>query len=265
MSIDLIPLPTFEGRMIRAIEHFDQLWFPVSDLAAAWGIDRSTPDKIVERNIDVFLGFTALVKDTHDVTSNHAFRALNERGLYLMMGKISASRLKNPEAKRAIIRFQRWVPELIQKFRKGEIAQITDIKTELEQARHYAGLTQGDPRHFQAAVFKKHNMPEYAEALLLSPLASVQDGGGSWFNPSQLVQFCNDPMLTAERLNHYLCNNPKDPDRRPFQFKEGYIWRLTPLGREHGKEYIYTAPSQHQEIRIAWRKSVLVASGLVKE
>jgi hypothetical protein len=40
------------------------------------------------------------------------------------MGKISASRLKHPAAKESIIRFQRWVPELIQKYRKKEIVQI---------------------------------------------------------------------------------------------------------------------------------------------
>jgi hypothetical protein len=31
---------------------------------------------------------------------------------------------------------------------------------------------------------------------------------------------------------------------------------------EHGREYMYTAPSMHQEVRIAWRVTVLYAAGL---
>jgi prophage antirepressor-like protein len=257
----LIPLPTFEGREIRGTEKDGQVWISIHDLSLALGLDRSTLAKHIERDSDLY-AFTHISVDN---LSTVPLRCVNEEGLYLLLGAISTSRLK-PEIRTAIREFRKWtVPKLLKQFRKGEIVQTTDIKAELEQARHYAGLTQGDPRHFQAAVFKKHNMPEYAEALLQSTPVPVQGDTGGWFNPSQLVQFCNDPMLTAERLNHYLANNPKDPDRRPFQFKEGYIWRLTPLGMEHGKEYVYTAPSQHQEIRIAWRKSVLAAVGLVKE
>lgn len=257
MSTALIPLPTFEGKEIRAIEHFDQVWFPVSDLAAAWGIDRSTPDKIVERNIDVFLGFTALVKDSNDVTSNQVFRAVNERGLYLMMGKISASRLKNPDAKKAIIRFQRWVPELIQKFRTGEIHQDQQLDEvvafDLIEAKQIAKLTDTDPKILQAAILRKHGYPEIADAIR----PAITHGESGWYNPTSLMKFCNDPDLTPERLNWYLKN-------KGFQVKDGFLWRLTPEGQKHGEEYQFNAPGGHSEPRIAWRKSVLVASGLVK-
>ena len=257
MGTDLIPLPTFEGKTIRAIEHFDQIWFPVSDLAAAWGIDRSTPDKIVERNIDVFLGFTALVKDTKDVTSNQVFRAVNERGLYLMMGKISASRLKNPNAKRAIIRFQRWVPELIEKFRKGEIQQIQTpkIEDELVRAKYLAELSGGNLQAFQKIALEKCGFKDYAPALN-NP--AIIHGESGWYNPTRLISLCNDPDLTPERLNWYLKN-------KGFQVKDGFLWRLTPEGWKHGEEYPFNAPGGHSEPRIAWRKSILTASGLVKE
>jgi hypothetical protein len=31
---------------------------------------------------------------------------------------------------------------------------------------------------------------------------------------------------------------------------------------EHGREYLYTSPHQHSEIRLSWRESILYASGL---
>lgn len=35
----------FDGKEIRIIEDKSEVWIPIADLAAAWGIDRSTPDK----------------------------------------------------------------------------------------------------------------------------------------------------------------------------------------------------------------------------
>ena len=263
MSQDLIPFPTFEGHEIRALDQDGLIWIPTADLTRAWGLHRNTLRDVLTRNKKRFEGFTTT--GAHE-TRAAGLRLVNELGLYLLMGMISSDRVKDPAAAEAILRFQRWVPQLIQRFRRGEIIQRVDIKAELEQARHYAGLAQGDPRHFQAAIFRKHGMPEYSEALLAS-IPSLIHGEAGWFNPSQLVPMCHDPLLTAERLNWYLCNNPKDPDRRPFQYRDmNHLWRLTPLGWEHGKEYLYTAqPSGHSEIRIAWRKSILVASGLLKE
>ena len=108
----------FEGKEILVLEREDGPCFPLLDLALAWGVDRKTPGNLIERNKELFVGMYHSVGDVtyHDV---------NERGLYLLMGKISADRLKNPEAKAAMIRFQRWVPELIQKYRKKEIVQIS--------------------------------------------------------------------------------------------------------------------------------------------
>ena len=121
MTADLATI--FEGKEIRVIEHDNDVWIPIADIANAWGIDRSTPDNMIKRNARVFEGLTSSVLD---VTST-PMECINERGLYLMMGKISAGRLKNKAAEEAIIRFQRWFPELIQRYRKGEIVPVDDI------------------------------------------------------------------------------------------------------------------------------------------
>lgn len=121
MTPDLATL--FEGKEIRVIEHNNDLWIPIADLANAWGIDRSTPDNMINRNQEVFEGVSATVLDT----ASTPMQCVNERGLYLMMGKISAGRLKNPAAKTIIIRFQKWFPEILQKHRKGELVSVDDI------------------------------------------------------------------------------------------------------------------------------------------
>jgi prophage antirepressor-like protein len=248
----------FEGKTVTVTERDGDLWFPLADLAAAWGIDRKTPGNLVGRNQDLFAG---MFLSDGDVT----YHDVNERGLYLLMGKISADRLKNPEAKAAMIRFQRWVPELIQQYRKKEIVPAKKPDQELDEvvaydlieARQIAALTSTDPKAMQAAALRKLGYPELAD--VLSP--PVVHGETGWYNPKQLGEMCG---LTSEQINNWLHNNPKDTERRPFQYRDATtrLWRLTPFGMEHGREYMYTAPSMHQEVRIAWRVTVLYAAGL---
>lgn len=243
----------FEGKEVLTFERNGEIWFTLADLAAAWGVDRKTPGNLLGRNHDLFEG---MYLSDGDVT----YHDVNERGLYLLMGKISADRLKNPAAKDAIIRFQRWVPELIQQYRKREIVQVQqqpNIKAELIQAREEADVCQCDPRLLFAAVYRKHGEVEKAEALQV-PVPMLVHGETGWYNPTRLIGLCNDPDLTPERLNWYLSN-------KGFQVKENGIWRLTPAGLIHGKEYPFNAPSGHSEPRIAWRESILYASGLKRD
>lgn len=246
-------VPFFEGKEVRVIERDGEPWFPLVDLAEAWGINRKTPGNLIDRNKEIFDGMA------HVGVCNIPDDEVNERGLYLLMGKISADRLKNPQAKEALIRFQRWVPELIQRYRKKEIVPKPEPVQELDEviafdlieARQIATLTETDPKVMQAAILRKHGYPELAD--VMAP--SVVHGESGWYNPTRLVALCNDPDLTPERLNWYLKN-------KGFQVKENGIWRLTPAGLIHGKEYPFNAPSGHSEPRIAWRESVLYASGL---
>ena len=243
----------FEGKEVLTFERNGEIWFPLADLAAAWGVDRKTPGNLLGRNHDLFEG---MYLSDGDVT----YHGVNERGLYLLMGKISADRLKNPAAKEAIIRFQRWVPELIQQYRKREIAPVPAgpvLDTELQQARRIAELTGTDLKTMQAAALRKCGLPEYAD-VLQQQVPAITHGETGWYNPTRLIGLCNDPDLTPERLNWYLSN-------KGFQVKENGIWRLTPAGLIHGKEYPFNAPSGHSEPRIAWRESVLYASGLKRD
>ena len=249
MSGELATL--FEGREVRVIERDGEPWFPLVDLAEAWGINRKTPANLIDRNKEIFDGMA------HVGVCNIPDDEVNERGLYLLMGKVSADRLKNPEAKAAMIRFQRWVPELIQRYRKKEIAQVqpavNTLDTELDRARTIAELTGTDLRTMQAAALRKCGLKEYADALTPS---LMHGEAGTWLNPTQIGTRCGH---TAREVNNFL-------EWHRFQYRgpDG-IWRLTDKGELHGEEYDYPTVNKHIEIRIRWRESILVASGLVRE
>ena len=123
----------FEGKEVRAIEYKNEVWVPIVDISEAWGMDRSTPTKIINRNPEVFAGLSTIV----DVTSPNALpsdhigntlKCVNEQGVYVLALKVSAGRIKNKEVKATIIRFQKWVPQLIEQFRKGELIPIAQIQ-----------------------------------------------------------------------------------------------------------------------------------------
>jgi len=248
MTGDLTPL--FEGKEIRAVEQAGEVWFPLTDLTTAWGLHRNTLRDIIQRNEKKFAGFVST--GAHETCAG--LTVVNEHGLYLLMGSVNTARLKNPVAAEAILRFQRWVPDLIKRYRKGELAQTGNVDFEIQQAKHIAELTGGDLRAFQAAALKKCGMPEYADALMQSVPALVH-GEPGWLNPSQLGERCG---LNAREINSWLYNHG-------FQYPEGPVWRLQPKGEEHGQEYWFEATSGHREIRIRWKESILTASGLIRQ
>jgi len=243
----------FEGKEVRVIEKDSELWIPLADIASAWGIDRSTPDNMIERNPEVFAGLVTTVLDA----ASTPMKSINERGLYLMMGKITTGRVKNRSAREAIIRFQKWFPELIQRYRKKEIVQVqpavNTLDSELDRARTIAQLTGTDLKTMQAAALRKCGLKEYADALTPSLMHGET---GAWLNPTQIGNRCGH---SAREVNNYL-------EWHRFQYRgpDG-LWRLTDKGELHGEEYEYPTVSKHIEIRIRWKPSILTASGLIRE
>lgn len=131
----------------------------------------------------------------------------------------------------------------------------------LNEAREIAKLTGTDPKLMQAAFLRNNGYPELAD-VMVPPAPAYVHGETGWYNPSGLVELCNDPNLTPERLNRYLENYRENGEWRPFQYREGKLWRLTKRGMDHGREYQFNLGNGHSEPRIAWRESILYASGL---
>jgi hypothetical protein len=243
----------FDGHDIRVLEKDGEIWFPICDLSKAWGIDPSTIFKQIERHPADFDGCVSDV----DNLSTGEIRCVNEPGLYAVLAISSVKNVKNPGAKELIKKFRANAPKAIHHLRKKEIVQVPGtpgLDQEIRHARTLAEKCGKNPDAFLAIALEKCGEKDYAPALLQTP--AVVHGEPGWYNITQLVTLCNDPMLNPERLNNFLKN-------RGFQYRdENRLWRLTPIAMEHGREYLYTSPHQHREIRISWRESVLYASGL---
>lgn len=240
----------FDGKEIRIIEDKSEVWIPIADLAAAWGIDRSTPDKIIDRNEEVFYGLSNTVLD---VTSNTTARCLNERGLYLMMGKVSPSRLKKPEAKQSIIKFQRWFPELIQKVRRKEVVELPLSKqATINTINHYLDIAD--------IAINRSGVPKDIAHGQAWALANVETKveltmAVSSYIKAQTTQQLQLPAAQEDIINydkHFSITKvasalklPIDKVRNVLEslniiyFENGY-WKLTAHGMQYGKVFMVT-------------------------
>ena len=187
-----------------------------------------------------------------DVTSPTG-DCVNERGLYLLMGKISASRLKNPASKEVIIRFQRWVPELIQQYRKKEIVQVPkgpDYPGIIERLKFIRSLheeTGWNLLELQKEVLREAGMisltyhiePEKPVALPKPKdyLTAKDIGERIGKSAHEVYMFLYN--------NHLLIMSPPGG------------WRLTEAGKAYGSEYAVEVGQGAIVWRIRWKKDVL--------
>jgi prophage antirepressor-like protein len=237
----------FDGKEIRVLEHDHDIWFPLTDIASAWGIDRSTPDKIIERNEDVFFGLSNTVLDA----ASTPLKCLNERGLYLLMGKISAAHLKNVEAKKTIIRFQRWFPELVQKYRKKEIVQTTlvlqtpiDIINERLDIADIAVKRSGVPKEIAHAM-----------AWATGDVKEISLSIAGYIKAQSTVQLQLPEAMQADKIEYdrlfsitkvaSALKLPIDKVRNVLDslniiYFENGIWKLTAHGEQYGKMFMVT-------------------------
>jgi prophage antirepressor-like protein len=261
----------FDGKEIRVLENDHDIWFPLTDIASAWGIDRSTPDKIIERNEDVFFGLSNTVLDA----ASTPLKCLNERGLYLLMGKISAAHLKNVEAKKTIIRFQRWFPELVQKYRKKEIVQTTlvlqtpiDIINERLDIADIAVKRSGVPKEIaHAMAWATGDVKEISLSIsgyikaqsqqLMLPEGIPQDKKDydMYFSLTKVAASLKLPIDKVRNVLESL---------NIIYFENGY-WKLTAHGMQYGKVFMVTPGYPYRANQKAYIKYNPMAIDLLKK
>lgn len=250
MITDLTIQNLFEGKNIRVIERDNDLWMPIDDISSAWGIDRSTPQHIIRRNKESFAGFVSV----GDIMSSEG-DCLNERGLYLLIGKISTKRLKNPLAKESIIRFQRWVPELIQKYRKKEIVQIPKgpdypgIIERIKFVNELSILTGWNKLELQKEVLREagmHSLTYHIEPAKPVALPKPKD----YLTATDIGERIGK---SAEEVHIWMSNQ-----KPPLIIRDDVSgWRLTSRGKEYGEERAVELPGGTIVWRIKWKKDVL--------
>jgi prophage antirepressor-like protein len=235
----------FEGKEIHTFERDGEVWFPLSDLAAAWGVDRKTPVNLIGRNCELFEG---MFLSDGDVT----YHAVNERGLYLLMGKISADRLKNPGAKEAMIRFQRWVPELIQQYRKGNLKPPREIEAIVRSHLNiadamveYAHVDRGIMT--TVALAKVENETGVDLSWLKGLVRKDRQQPPGYLNAGQVGEELGG--LSAHSVNKILA-------QLGYQYWIGGRWQPTQIGMNYGENVPFTVinrnGSSHSDYQLRW-------------
>lgn len=244
------PIPLFEEHKIRVIEEDGEPWFVVVDLSAAWGVHRNTLPDIINRNPEKFEGFAAIADDAHETCAG--LTIVNEPGLYLLMGAVNTSRLKNPIAAETILRFQRWVPVLVQQYRKGEVLPAARIEDLIRQHLQIA----------DAMANFAHVDRGIASSVALARVESETGADLSWCKALIRKDRQQPPgYLTPTEIGRELGGLPaRDINRMlqqlGYQQYLGGRWQPTPIGQNYGENIPYTVTlrsgGQHSDYQLKW-------------
>ena len=257
----------FEGKEIRIIEQNNDFWFPLVDLATAWGLNPNTLYQLIARNGRKFRNRVSDVHVTCTPSEDELeYKSVNEQGFYVLLGAVNTDRLKNPAAAAAIDRFQYWVPELIQKYRKGQAianlpadnplaaaltrhADIADILIarygyKPEIARKLAMQAVVTEQGENAIIYRGPALlpaPE-PEALPVEPTGADPDFD-KYFSLTKVAEFCK---CTTDQARNIL------EKERVLDNSNG-IWHLTRYGEGFGKVFIINPQYPH---RLTERKTI---------
>ena len=267
MTEALAPLP--EG-LLRVVPSEIGPVVPVVDIAALINYSSDHLTKKIRENPDLFKGRQVL-PDLPTAGGMQRCVCLDRVGFDRLLLLLKPAKTRDIFERIEAFRLKAFG----QLAEKKEIAPVKPEHDELDEvvaydlreARQIAELTGTDPKLMQAAALRRHKNEMYdafAEVLERQAL-SVRHGEPGWYTVTELVALCNDPLLTPIRLNKWLENYREDGKWKPFQNREGKLWRLAPHGQPHGREYQYNLGNGHSEPRISWRASVLYACGLKRD
>jgi hypothetical protein len=264
----IVPLNKFfDGNQIRVFEQDDEVWIAVADIAFALGMDRTSMHDLIKRNHEIFDGFTRSVgitlteqKTANSKNINNALFCVNEQGCYTLLGKIQVSRIKDPERRKAIVKFQRWIPELVQAFRKGELTRIgpSGVPPVLEEQLQIANL------------MSTHAGIDRGIAVSLAIAKTKQITGTDYLEPYEKFLLPGDadasPSLNATDIGHAIGGiGPRETnallEAMGFHQKVNGKWVVT----EKGKPFFSPLPfskahangSIHSDIQNKWKPNII--------
>jgi prophage antirepressor-like protein len=248
----------FEGKEIRVVEQSDDFWMIVSDISKAWELHRNTLNELIDRNEWKFGGHYTTV--AHGACAG--MTAVNETGMYLLMGAVHINLVKNEKSKAAIKKFNELWPELVKSFRKGEVVQAPvvlqspiDIINERLDIADIAVKRSGVPKEIA------HSM---AWAVLDTKEISTSMAGYIKAQSTQL-QLIEPEPVDREEFNKLhslrdlsgMLKLPENKVRTVLEsigviyFEHG-IWKLTKRGEQYGKAFLVTIGYPYRTNQKAW-------------
>lgn len=128
----------------------ERIGLPLSDFSEAIGYDLAALWKMLQRNPRSFEGYWTMLPIPDSLGRMQNTIILFEEAVVGLTMKLQETRLKNPLIEDAVIRFKRWVMELIPAIRRGEIrpvrilAKIGDAITEYHEAIQRQGYARSE-------------------------------------------------------------------------------------------------------------------------
>jgi prophage antirepressor-like protein len=234
----------FEGKEIRVVEQSEDFWMIVSDISKAWELHRNTLNELIDRNEWKFGGHYTTV--AHGACAG--MTAVNETGMYLLMGAVHINLVKNEKSKAAIKKFNELWPDLVKSFRKGEVVQAPvvlqspiDIINERLDLADIAVKRSGVPKEIA------HSM---AWAVVDTKEISTSMAGYIKAQSTQLQLIEAEPVdreefnkLHSRRDIARMMKLSEDKVRNVLEsigiiyFEHG-IWKLTTKGQQFGKAFL---------------------------
>jgi hypothetical protein len=238
----------FDGKEIRVIEQDNDFWMIVADLTKAWDLHRNTLNDIISRNEWKFAGNYTTV--AHD--SCAGMIAVNEVGMYLLMGAVHINLVKNEKAKTTIVKFNKEWPRLVKAYRKGEVvAEPQSKQGVLDTINHQLDLAD--------IAIKRSDVPkEVAHSMawaLAATITKAEINGYATFIkaqqkqqqlllPENLLQDKEDydRYFSLTQISGFL-KLPTDKVRNVLEslnliYYENGIWHLTKQGEKYGKVFM---------------------------
>jgi transposase len=122
----LVPM-LYNEKEVRVIRTTDgSMVFPLPDIARAIGYDRQPLHNMIRRAPDLFEGEAVIVTMTPRSMNTRGQRitALTQKGVILLIGSIAVTRIKDPEKRKNLVIFKRWVAGIIDGILDGSIKFI---------------------------------------------------------------------------------------------------------------------------------------------
>jgi len=264
----------FDGKEIRVVEQTEDFWWIVSDITKAWELHRNTLNDIIGRNEWKFGGHYTTV--AHGTCAGMI--AVNETGMYLLMGAVHINLVKNEKSKIAIKRFNELWPELVKSFRKGETIQAPVSKVgNIDITNHYLDLAD--------IAVKRSGVPKeiaHGQAWALSATATgleINTAIASYIKAqSQQLQLPEGIPQDKKDYDMYFSITkvaaslklPIDKVRNVLEslniiyFENGY-WKLTAHGMQYGRVFMVTPGYPYRSNQKAYIKYNPLAIDLLKK
>ena len=294
----IVKTDQFMGITIRIARSGELPAIPINDIADGIEYDRSALRKLYSRNKEMLKEFAGSVRMPSPRGGAQLNTCLTREGVIGILMKLDYKRIKSPEKKERIVKFQQWairaintemqiqaklqsheapaptpapsgtVTEAIHRHMEAARTLHRELGVPLDLAQAKALVLAGRDLHMDLTGFARL-LPAAAGPTpltiavrqIMAPSQPIDTQG--YLSASEIAQLINrrngSDTLKGKHINTYLK-------------QKGYVYRreedgrycMTDKGAEYGKVFPFAARSGHVDYFLRWKPEVMQASGMIR-